>query len=106
MTSSTQFENVSVTKRANIYFNGKCVSHTVVLADGSRKSLGVILPATLTFSTQAPEIMEIQAGHCRIRLAGSDQWQDYREGQTFSIGGDSSFDIEVVETLDYVCHYG
>lgn len=106
MASSTQFENVTVSKRANIYFDGKCVSHTIILADGTRKSLGVILPASLTFGTQASEIMEVQAGHCRIRLAGSDAWTDYRAGETFSVDANSSFDIEVIETLDYVCHYG
>jgi uncharacterized protein YaiE (UPF0345 family) len=63
-----QFDNVSVIKKANIYFDGKCVSHTIVLADGSKKSVGVIFPSTLVFNTGAPEIMELNAGKCRIRL--------------------------------------
>ncbi|MFS3126807.1 pyrimidine/purine nucleoside phosphorylase [Nocardioides sp. Bht2] len=101
----TQFENVSVVKQANIYFDGKCVSHTVHLPDGTRKSLGVIFPATLNFGTAAPETMGINAGRCKIRLAGADEWQEYGAGQSFEVPGDSSFDIEVLETLDYVCHY-
>jgi len=80
----SQFENVSVTKTANVYFDGKCVSHTVTLADGSRKSIGVILPSTLTFNTGAPEIMELLEGRCRVRLAGSDAWVDYAGGQSFA----------------------
>ncbi|MDE1179273.1 pyrimidine/purine nucleoside phosphorylase [Paraburkholderia sp.] len=102
----TQFDQVSVVKKANIYFDGKCVSHTVVFPDGSRKTLGVIFPATLKFGTDAPEVMDVQAGHCKIRLTGSDTWQEYRTGDSFSVPGNSSFDIEVLETMDYVCHYG
>lgn len=101
----TQFDQVSVVKQANIYFDGACVSHTVLFADGTRKSLGVIFPATLTFGTAAPETMEINAGACRIRLAGEESWAEYGAGQSFDVPGDSSFDIEVTETLDYVCHY-
>ena len=61
-----QFDDVSVVKKANVYFDGKCISHTVILKDGTQKTLGVILPASLTFTTKAPEIMELQSGKCRI----------------------------------------
>lgn len=100
------YENVTLDPQANIYFDGKCVSHTFFLADGTKKSAGVIFPASLTFGTAAPEIMELNAGSCRIRLAGSDDWSTYGAGESFSVPGDSSFDIEVTETLGYVCHYG
>lgn len=102
----TQFDNVSVTKQANVYFDGKCVSHSIVLEDGTQKSVGVILPSTLLFTTGAREIMELLAGACRVRLAGSEEWVDYTGGQSFDVPGDSSFDIEVTETLHYVCHFG
>lgn len=92
--------------RANVYFDGKCVSHTVVFADGSRKSVGVILPASLRFSTGAPEVMECVAGACRYRLPGGD-WQHSGAGESFSIPANSSFDIEVTgEPYHYVCHFG
>ncbi|MBL8470995.1 MAG: pyrimidine/purine nucleoside phosphorylase [Rhodocyclaceae bacterium] len=102
----SQFDNVSVVKRANIYFDGKCVSHTVLFADGSRKSVGVIFPSSLVFNTGAPEVMEINAGRCRVRLKGAAEWNEYGAGQSFAIAGNSSFDIETLETLDYVCHFG
>ncbi len=102
----TQFDNVSVIKQANVYFDGKCVSHNLVFPDGTRKSLGVIFPSTLVFTTGAPEVMEVNAGHCKIRLAGADEWTEYDAGQSFDVPGNSSFDIEVTETLDYVCHFG
>ncbi|MDI6749808.1 MAG: pyrimidine/purine nucleoside phosphorylase [Rhodocyclaceae bacterium] len=106
MSQSSQFDGVSVIKKANVYFDGKCVSHTVVLADGTKKSVGVILPATLTFNTGAPEIMETIAGSCRYRIAGG-EWQTCAVGESFQVPGNSSFDIEVTgEPYHYVCHFG
>lgn len=102
----SQFDQISVVKRANVYFDGKCISHTVVFPDGSKKTIGVIFPSQLTFNTQAPETMEINAGSCRIRLADAQDWADYHAGESFQVPGNSSFDIETLELLDYVCHFG
>jgi uncharacterized protein YaiE (UPF0345 family) len=101
-----QLDNVSVLKKSNIYFDGKCVSHTVLAPDGTRKTVGVIFPSSLTFNTGAPEIMELVAGRCRVRQAGESEWTTYEGGQSFSVPGNSKFDIETLETLDYVCHFG
>jgi uncharacterized protein YaiE (UPF0345 family) len=101
----SQFDNVSVVTKANVYFDGKCVSHTITLADGTRKSVGVILPAKLTFKTGAAEIMETVAGSCRYRLAGAD-WVSVGAGEMFAVPENSSFDIEVSgEPYHYVCHF-
>ncbi|MCE1171258.1 MAG: pyrimidine/purine nucleoside phosphorylase [Azovibrio sp.] len=103
----SQFDNVSVVKAANVYFDGKCVSHTVIFADGSKKTVGVILPASLTFNTGAPEVMETVAGACRYRLKGESEWKTYGAGQAFNVPGNSSFDIEVTgEPYHYVCYFG
>ena len=101
----SQFDNVSIIKQANVYFDGKCVSHTVNFADGTKKTIGVIFPSKLTFNTGAPEIMEINAGVCKIKLAGQNEWNTYKAGEKFNVPGNSSFDIETVEMLDYVCHF-
>ena len=106
MSAEDRFESVSAVKKANVYFDGRCVSHTVLLADGTRKSVGVILPSTLTFETAAPEIMEIVAGRCRVQLAGSDATLEFGAGQRFSVAGNSSFRIEALEPVHYVCHFG
>ena len=103
---TTQFDNVTVLTKGNVYFDGKCVSHTVLFADGSKKTLGVILPSSLVFNTGAPEIMEINGGSCNVRLKGEADWKTYAAGTSFNVPGDSSFEIEVTETLDYVCHFG
>ena len=100
-----QFDNVSVKKKANIYFDGKCVSHTVLFPNGTRNTLGVIFPSTLTFNTEAPELMEINSGSCKVRLKDESEWKTYTAGDKFTIAGNSSFDIETIETLDYVCHF-
>jgi len=102
----SQFDNVAVLKQANVYFDGKCISHSITLPDGTKKSVGVILPSTLTFNTGAPEIMETVAGSCRVKLAGESEWKTYGAGQSFNVPGNSSFDIEVSgEPYHYVCHF-
>ena len=100
-----QFDNVSVKKKANVYFDGKCVSHTVLLPNGTRSTIGVIFPSNLTFTTQAPELMEVNSGACKVRLKGEEGWKTYGGGDKFTVPGHSSFDIEVTELLDYVCHF-
>jgi uncharacterized protein YaiE (UPF0345 family) len=104
--STTQFEGVTVSTQASVYFDGKCVSHGITLADGTKKSVGVVLPAALTFNTGAPEIMECVAGGCEYRLAGTEAWLKSGPGDTFSIPGNSSFDIRVTEPYHYICHFG
>lgn len=99
-----QFNNVSVVTKANVYFDGRCVSHTVMFADGSKKSVGVILPSTLTFNTGAPEVMELIEGRCRVKLSGG-AWTDYRGGQSFKVPGQSSFEIEALDAVHYICHF-
>src|SRR3954466_902533 len=96
----------SVATQANVYFDGKCVSHGITLADGTKKSVGVILPASLTFKTGAPEIMECVAGACEYKLAGASEWKKPAAGEKFSVPGNSSFEIRVVEAYHYVCHFG
>lgn len=104
--SQTQFDAVTLLTKANVYFDGKCVSHGFVLADGTKKSVGVILPSRLTFNTGAPEIMETVAGACRVLLKGETEWKTYGEGQSFNAPANSSFEIEVVgEPYHYICHY-
>lgn len=100
-----QFDNVSVKKKANIYFDGKCVSHTVMFPNGTRSTIGVIFPSSLTFNATATELMEISLGSCKVRLQGETEWKTYGVGDKFTVPGNSAFDIEVTETLDYVCHY-
>jgi uncharacterized protein YaiE (UPF0345 family) len=99
-------QNVTLSKKSNVYFDGKCVSHTAILPDGTRKTVGVIFPSTLTFNTGAPETMEIVSGKCRVRQQGATEWQTYEGGQQFDVPGNSSFDIDTIDLVDYVCHFG
>ena len=102
---TTQSLSGAVGTTANVYFGGKCVSHTVTLPDGTRKSVGVILASELTFNTGAPEVMECTAGACEYRLQGG-EWRKSAPGEKFAIPGDSSFDIRVGEAYHYICHFG
>ena len=104
--SNLVFDQVSVNKKASVYFDGKCISHGITFPDGTKKSVGVILPASLTFNTGAPEIMEIVEGACKVRLSGQNDWVSYAAGTQFNVPGNSSFEIEVTDTVHYVCHFG
>jgi uncharacterized protein YaiE (UPF0345 family) len=108
-TITSNIASVSVTTKANVYFNGKCVSHGITFPDGTKKSVGVILPATLTFNTGAPEIMECVAGSCEYKLDGTDTWVKSSEGEKFAVPGNAKFQIRVTEGFDayhYICHFG
>jgi uncharacterized protein YaiE (UPF0345 family) len=104
--TTTQISGVTVTTQASVYFDGKCISHGITLADGTKKSVGVILPATLTFNTGAPEIMEGVGGSCEYMLAGTDVWVKSGEGEKFNVPGNASFQIRVTAPYHYICHFG
>ena len=78
----------------------------VTFADGTRKTVGVILPSSLVFNTGAPEIMEGVGGSCKVRLKGENEWKVYLAGQSFNVPGNSSFEIACEEPYHYVCHFG
>jgi uncharacterized protein YaiE (UPF0345 family) len=102
-----KFDGVSVATKANVYFDGKVVSHTVHFADGAKKTIGLIYPGSFTFTTGAPEVMEIVAGACRYRLKGESDWRDCGAGSSFAVPGNSAFDIEISEGIaEYVCSFG
>jgi hypothetical protein len=101
-----QFENVTASCKANIYFDGRVVSHTIRLADGSRKTLGLIYPGEFKFNTDAPEKMEITVGACRVKLAGETAWREYAAGTFFRVPGKSAFEIAVATGVtQYICSF-
>lgn len=101
-----EFKNVTLVCKANVYFGGRVVSHSIVFEGGERKTVGLIYPGTFHFNTAASERMEIIAGSCRVRIAET-VWQKYSAGEYFDVPGESSFDIEVVEGLtEYICSFG
>lgn len=106
MSKPVQFDNVSVVAKANVYFDGKVVSHTVLFPGNVKKTIGLIYPGTYTFNTGAPEKMEIVAGTCRARLAGETDWKTYGAGTAFNVPGNSKFDIAVDSGIgEYICSF-
>jgi purine/pyrimidine-nucleoside phosphorylase len=101
-----KFTNVTVVAKANLYFDGKVVSHTVL--DGqTRRTIGLIYPGAYKFDTGAPERMDIIAGACRVKLAGKSEWANYAAGAFFQVAGKSSFEIAVDSGVaEYVCTFG
>ena len=100
-----KFENVTVVKKANIYFNGNVTSRTILFQDGTHKTLGIILPGQYEFGTDDKELMEVLAGKISALLPGSDTWLSFEVGQTFEIPAHSQFKVSVTEVSDYCCSY-
>jgi uncharacterized protein YaiE (UPF0345 family) len=101
-----KFENVTALAKANVYFDGRVVSHTVLFGDGKRKTLGLIYPGEYHFGTDAAERMDIIAGSCRVRLDGSSEWSEHAAGTSFNVPAKSGFDISVAAGVaEYVCSF-
>ncbi len=100
-----EFKNVTVIKKGNVYFDGNVTSRSIIFADGSRKTLGVMLPGEYEFNTSEKEIMEIIAGDLDVLLPGSAEWRAVRDGETFEVAADSSFKLRVRKLTDYCCSY-
>ncbi|EEF79403.1 pyrimidine/purine nucleoside phosphorylase [Methylophaga thiooxydans] len=101
----SEFDNVTVTREANVYFDGKVTSRKVTFADGSYKTLGIMMPGDYTFGTEKAELMEIMAGKLSYCLKGDSQWHDIQAGESFNVPAESSFDIKIIELVDYCCTY-
>ena len=100
------FSNITVIAKANVYFEGKVVSHTILFLDGSKKTLGLIYPGKFHFGTEKAERMEIIAGTCSVKLDGTDEKREYAKGGAFEVPANSGFDIEVAEGIcEYVCTF-
>ncbi len=101
-----RFTGVTVVKKANVYFDGKVTSRTVLFPDGSRKTLGILLPGDYEFSTGQREVMEVLAGRIKALLPGEQEWRVYEPGQSFAVPPESSFKMQIQEVTDYCCSYG
>ena len=102
----SQFSGVTVHTKANVYFDGRVVSHTVLMPDGVKKTLGLIYPGSYHFGTAAPERMEIVDGSCHVVLDGQSAQASYAAGQAFEVAGKSGFTIEVKTGIcQYICTF-
>jgi purine/pyrimidine-nucleoside phosphorylase len=106
MSIPTEFPNVTAVARANVYFDGRVVSHTILLPDGSKKTLGLIYPGRFHFGTDLAERMEVVAGDCVVKLDGQTTSQAYAAGTAFEVPAKSGFDIEVPSGIcQYICSF-
>jgi uncharacterized protein YaiE (UPF0345 family) len=100
-----EFKNVTMIKKANIYFDGKVTSRTVIFEDGSKKTLGIMFPGDYEFGTAEKEIMEILSGNLDVVLPGMDKWKTFKEGDVFEVPAQSKFKLKVKTLTDYCCSY-
>lgn len=101
----SSFDNVTVERLANVYFDGKVTSRTVIFPDGEKKTLGIMMPGEYRFDTALKELMEIQAGSVTVMLPGAEDWQTFNGGENFEVPANSAFDIKVNAITDYCCSY-
>jgi purine/pyrimidine-nucleoside phosphorylase len=101
----SEFNNVSVVKKANVYFDGNVTSRTIKFADGTMKTLGFMLPGEYTFNTADKEIMEILSGDLEVLLPNSGQWQSIKGGESFDVPGNAKFTVKVTAPTDYCCSF-
>ena len=102
---SDRFDNVTVLKKANVYFEGKVTSRSVLFGNGEKKTLGIMMPGEYEFGTGQKEVMEILAGSLEVQLPGSVTWEKFCGGQSFEVPADSKFKLKVYELTDYCCSY-
>ncbi|TGL34631.1 pyrimidine/purine nucleoside phosphorylase [Leptospira koniambonensis] len=100
-----QFENVTVIKKANVYFDGKVTSRTVLFSNGEKKTLGILMPGEYEFGTDDKEIMEILDGDLLVQLPGNPEWKEIKGGQSFEVPANSKFKLNVKKLSDYCCSY-
>lgn len=101
----SEFDNVTVVKAANVYYDGKVVSRTVRFADGSVKTLGFMQPGKYEFNTGAPELMEILSGELEVLLPGTTEWQAIQGGESFNVPGNAAFTVQIRSPVDYCCSF-
>jgi len=100
-----RFEQVTVVKTANVYFEGRVTSRTVLFPGGTRKTLGIMLPGAYEFGTTAAEVMEVLAGEMTVKLPGSDAWQTFKAGEAFNVPANAKFGLRITVVADYCCSY-
>ncbi len=102
----SSFSNVTVDAKANVYFDGRVVSHTVHFPDGTKKTLGLIYPGKFHFGTAAAERMEIIAGSCEVTLDGTTEVLAIEAGAAFEVVANSGFTIRVDDGIcEYICSF-
>ena len=100
-----KYKNVDVDKLANIYFEGKVISRNIFLKDGSKNTLGVMLPGEYEFNTESRELMEIISGKLNLKLKDDKDWKLISDSMDFNIPKNSSFKVKVLELVNYSCSY-
>lgn len=101
----SEFNNVTIVKKANVYFDGKVTSRTVIFADGSSKTLGIMLPGNYEFNAADRELMEIMGGDLEVLLPDADGWQMITGGESFEVPANAKFSLKIKTITDYCCSF-
>lgn len=100
-----EFKGVTVVRKANVYFEGKVTSRTILFEDGSKKTLGIMLPGEYEFNTEYKELMEILSGELEVLIGGNSEWKAIKGGESFEVPEKSKFRMNVMKVTDYCCSF-
>ena len=101
----SEFLNVTIIKKANVYFDGNVTSRSIIFSDGSRKTLGIMLPGHYEFNTEKKELMEIISGDLEVSLPDERGWRTVQAGEVFEVPAKSKFELKIKQITDYCCSY-
>lgn len=100
-----EFKNVTVTKKANVYFEGNVISYTLTFEDGATKTLGFMQKGDYTFNTGKAEIMEFFSGELTVELPNQKELLTIKGKAIFEVPANSSFTLHVKSIADYCCSF-
>lgn len=90
--------------QTNEYFDGKVKSIAFQTAT-LPATVGVMEIGEYEFNTDQQETLTVVSGCLRVKLPGSEDWQDYVAGESFVVAAKETFQLRVAEETAYLCTY-
>jgi uncharacterized protein YaiE (UPF0345 family) len=91
--------------KVNQYFDGKVASIALQTAT-LPATVGVMQPGNYEFGTSQFETMKVISGALTVQLPGSETWQTFGAGETFTVEANQKFLLKVEVDTAYFCTYG
>ncbi|MFI4911762.1 MAG: pyrimidine/purine nucleoside phosphorylase [Sedimentisphaeraceae bacterium JB056] len=90
--------------KTNEYFDGK-VKSIAFTSDKGPATIGVMDCGEYEFGTSTVEIMTVTSGILSVLLPGLNEWEDYGQGESFTVAKDSKFKVKCETQISYLCRY-
>ncbi|WP_205510975.1 pyrimidine/purine nucleoside phosphorylase [Longitalea arenae] len=87
----------------NVYFDGK-VQSLGMETDKGPATVGVMKKGNYVFNTTSLETMVVISGDMSTKLSGGD-WLTHKQGDSFEIAANTSFEVMCATDVAYICYY-